>query len=73
MRDGLDNPEQILRLEIVCRRVGYRRSTIYEMIRKGRFPSSIRLGPNRVGWRESEIDAWIRSRPANRLGHRSDS
>ena len=32
----------------------------------GKFPKRIRLGPNRVGWIESEIYDWLKKRIAKR-------
>lgn len=31
------------------------------------FPKRVRLGPNAVGWLQSEIDAWIAARAAERV------
>lgn len=33
--------------------------TVYQMIREGRFPRQVRLGPNKVAWLRSEVVAWI--------------
>jgi predicted DNA-binding transcriptional regulator AlpA len=33
------------------------------MLAKNRFPQPVRLGPQIVRWRESEIDQWIESLP----------
>ena len=63
MQPKTDRPEQVLRVGAVCNRIGYGRSKLYSMLNTGEFPPGIRLGPNRVGWRESQVDAWIRSRP----------
>ncbi len=52
----------ICRLPEVMSRTGLSRSTIYELISKGRFPSQIGLGPRAVGWVESEIVDWIDAR-----------
>ena len=40
-----------------------KRSTLYGWIKKGLFPPPIRIGPRRVAWRETEVDAWIAARP----------
>jgi prophage regulatory protein len=40
------------------------RVTIWQMRRRGDFPAPIQLSPNRVGWRLSEVRAWIASRKA---------
>lgn len=46
--------------------VPYSKPTIYQMIREGRFPRQVRLGPNRVAWRRSEVLSWIDERAAER-------
>lgn len=53
---------KILRIPQVLERVGYRRSTLYVLIREGRFPKPIALGPRAIGFVEEEVDAWIRAR-----------
>ena len=52
----------ICRLPEVIARTGLSRSTIYNLIQKGEFPSQINLGPRAVGWVENEIDDWIEER-----------
>jgi prophage regulatory protein len=37
--------------------------TIYRLRRRGKFPDPIILGERRIAWRESEVDAWLASRP----------
>jgi prophage regulatory protein len=32
-------------------------------MREGRFPKPVRIGPRAVGWRESDIQAWMDSLP----------
>ncbi len=54
--------EAVLRRKAVESRVGLSRTTIYDMTAKGAFPRQIQLGPRAVGWRESDINAWIASR-----------
>lgn len=41
---------------------GLSRTTIYRLEKSGKFPARYRLSPGRVGWLESDIDQWIRSR-----------
>ena len=55
----------IERLPKVRARTGLSRSFVYKMMGEGRFPSSIKLGDRAVGWRSSDIDAWIASRSKN--------
>jgi prophage regulatory protein len=53
---------RILRKREVIRRVGYSLVHIYRLEKQGAFPKRVKLGPNSVGWIESEIEAWIRER-----------
>ena len=43
--------------------VGIRRSTIYKLMRLGRFPEPIKISPGCVRWRKAELEDWINSRP----------
>lgn len=54
--------EIISRIKQVQRRVPLGRSTIYAMIARGEFPEPIKLGARAVGWRESDITSWLKSR-----------
>jgi prophage regulatory protein len=60
------NMEKFLRLPEVKARTGLSRSTIYALISQNAFPRHVPLGMRCVGWLESEIDAWIVARVANR-------
>lgn len=51
--------DRILRMSALLERVGLSRATIYRRIDSGDFPPSVPLGGHIVGWRESEINAWI--------------
>lgn len=55
--------DRILKLPAVTATVGLSRSTIYEKMAAGKFPRPVKLGDVAVGWRESEIQAWIESLP----------
>ena len=50
---------RILRLPTVLLRTGLSRSTVYARVAEGTFPRQLSLGPNTVGWRETDIDIWI--------------
>jgi prophage regulatory protein len=58
--------ERILRRPEVQNRTGLARSTIYAMMATGAFPRPFPLGQRAVGWAESEINAWLESRKAER-------
>lgn len=56
--------DRILRLPEIIRMTGISRSRIYVYMARAidPFPRSVRLGPNMVGWRSSEIEAWLAAR-----------
>lgn len=35
------------------------RCTVYRLVKSGQFPKQIRLSAGRVGWRKSDIEAWL--------------
>jgi prophage regulatory protein len=51
-----------LTLGEVRSRVKLSKVTIYRKVKAGTFPAQYELSANRVGWKESEIDAWCESR-----------
>jgi prophage regulatory protein len=57
---------KILRLNGVLDAIGVKKSSIYQWIRDGKFPPPVRLGARSVGWRQSDIDAWLESRQSAR-------
>jgi prophage regulatory protein len=57
--------EQIIRYRELRKRIGLSRTTVWRLIREGRFPRPLPLTARLVGFRESDVEAWIESR-ANR-------
>ncbi len=57
---------RILRLPEVQTKTGLKHSAIYERINLGTFPRPIPLGAKARGFLESEINAWIEQRLAER-------
>ena len=47
----------------VERRTGLSRSTIYRKMREGTFPVPLKVSERAVRWRESDIRAYVDSRP----------
>ncbi len=45
--------------DVLAMFAGIANSTLYSWIQQGSFPAPIRIGPNRVGWLQSEIDSHI--------------
>lgn len=38
---------------------GVARATIYDWIKKGQFPESVKLGERAVAWRASDLKEWV--------------
>lgn len=51
-----------IKLEMVKSRTGLSKSSIYLMMKEGRFPQNIGIGKRAVAWVEYEIQQWIDSR-----------
>ena len=59
MADVQQNPERLIKLEEVTRRVGLGKSMVYRLISEGRFPRPYKISPFASRWSEHEIVAWI--------------
>ncbi|WP_097069589.1 helix-turn-helix transcriptional regulator [Rhodobacter maris] len=64
---GTTLAEAILRRTAVEHRTGLARSTIYDWMKRGLFPKPVALGARLVGWRESDIQAWLAAREPKAL------
>lgn len=51
--------DPILTMAQVRAIVTYSHSQIYRLIKANQFPAQVRLGPGRVGWRQSAISRWL--------------
>ena len=56
--------DKILRFPEVVALVGLSKASLYRMISAGQFVPQVRLGERSVGFRASEVAAWIESRKA---------
>jgi prophage regulatory protein len=54
--------EEILRKPRVLAIVGLGNTSLYEAIKLGTFPAPVKLGVRAVGWRRSDVEAWLASR-----------
>lgn len=57
---------QILRIADVLAATALSRTTLWRRVKAGDFPAPVRLGgvgSRAVGWRRTDIDTWIDSRP----------
>ena len=52
-------PARILRLKSVIERTGLSRSTIYRKVEARTFPKPLKISERCVGWRESDLEAWL--------------
>ncbi|WP_158742782.1 AlpA family phage regulatory protein [Acidisphaera sp. L21] len=55
--------EAFLRYPEVVRRTGFCRSSIERLVRTSDFPAPRKIGERAVAWLESEVTAWMQSRP----------
>jgi prophage regulatory protein len=49
----------LIRLPVVMSRTGISRSTLYALIKDGRFPKPVKIGARMSAWVETEINQWI--------------
>ena len=56
--------DRLLRRREVEDMTGLSRASIYRLMQQGVFPRPVKVGSTAVRWKESDIAAWIESRPA---------
>lgn len=59
---GAQSTITILRRRQVEEITGFARSTIYLLMKQGKFPRQRKLGTRAVGWRSDEIFQWVAER-----------
>lgn len=67
VREAPDKLEPILSIKEVTDRLGVAPGTIHRWVREGTFPPKIRIGPGRIGWRESSVRAYLAERESKSL------
>ncbi|MBP8098880.1 MAG: AlpA family transcriptional regulator [Acinetobacter sp.] len=60
----IENQRFIRRKEVQAK-TGLGASSIYAMMKQGKFPKAITLSERRVAWIESDVDQWISERIAS--------
>ena len=55
----------LLRVDDVCSLTALGRSSIYQLMRDGEFPMSVKIGGHAVRWRAADIARWIEELPAS--------
>lgn len=53
----------LLNIAQICQITSLSKSTTYRLIKEGTFPKPLRISRMRVGWKQSDLDAYIASRP----------
>ena len=59
----MPNVERLIRRDEITAVTGYDISNIYRLMRAGRFPAPVQIGPRAVAWRASDIAQWQASLP----------
>ena len=54
-------PMRLMNLKEVTARTTLSKTSVYELMKDGRFPKQVRLGSRSVAWVESEVEAFITS------------
>lgn len=52
---------KINRLPATIEQTGLSKSTIYKLIKEGKFPKPLKLSKRSVGWRQSDLDNFLNS------------
>lgn len=65
--DQMHPEHRILRRPDVEKKVGFKRSQIYKLMKHGLFPQRVSIGKRAVGWDSIEVDQWIADRRNERL------
>lgn len=58
-----NNERRLIReADLIPHIVPFSKATLWRMVRAGAFPEPVRLSPNIVAWRATDVDEWIGSR-----------
>jgi len=57
--EKLEIRQALIRRRQIEIETGLSRSTIYERMKAGSFPRSVRVGARSVAWRRADVDAWL--------------
>ena len=60
-------PTRVLRRPAVIQKTGLCATTLYNLEKRGDFPSHFMLTPRCAVWDEGEVDAWLAKRRATRM------
>jgi prophage regulatory protein len=54
--------DRIILVPEVLTRTGLSRASIHRLAKAGKFPVPRQISEHRIGWLDSEIDSWLKSR-----------
>ena len=57
---------RFLRKAVAADRVGYHPEHLMRLVRQGKFPAPVHLGPRTVAFVEDEVNEWLKARIAER-------
>jgi prophage regulatory protein len=60
------NLDQIHRPKPLAKRLGVSTTTIWRMRGRHEFPEPVQISPGAIGWRESDVQAWLATRAKGR-------
>lgn len=66
LKKVVDSPREADKLiveKVVLEGVPFGKTTLWSMVKDGKFPAPRRASPHRKAWVESEVQEWIKSRP----------
>lgn len=58
---AIDSSDRIIRLKEVLLKTGLTRSTLYRKVASRTFPRQIAISTRCMGWRQSDLDDWLRN------------
>ena len=62
---AVDHPDALLQVMTVAALVGSGKSTLYSMVRAGKFPAPIKRGLRCTRWRAGDVMAWLKAQAAS--------
>jgi prophage regulatory protein len=54
--------EEILRKRRVLSVIGMGNTLLHDAVKRKEFPAPVRLGARAVGWKRSDVEAWVANR-----------
>jgi prophage regulatory protein len=65
--------DHVLTKKAVVAITGRSATSLWRDVNAGIFPPPRQIGPNRIGWLASEVQAWLESRPVVKKAHNDSS